>query len=196
MFKGMPREVRERMRFLEELDASNRRDQTLPFDRLSQIPSDTGKFLAILSQASPEGRWIEIGTSGGYSALWLSLGARERGARLTTFEVSEKKAELAVETFRAANVEDVVDLVVGDVLDHLAGCSDVAFCFLDVEKELYGACYDVVVPRIVRGGLLAADNVISHEKVLAPWTSAVLGDPRVDAVLVPIGSGILVARKN
>lgn len=165
------------------------------FDRLRQVPPATGRFLSLLAFAAPDGAWIEVGTSGGYSALWLSLTARERGARLRTFEISEKKAELARESFKIAGVEDVVDLVVGDALDHLEDCSSVAFCFLDTEKELYGPCYDLVIPRMVPGAILAADNVVSHENVLRPWNDAVLGDPRVDAVVVPVGSGVMVARK-
>jgi len=195
MIRDMPRAVRKRIRFLEELGASQKRDDMLSYDRLRQVPPVTGRFLAILALAAPEGRWIEVGTSGGYSALWLTLAARERGAGITTFEISEKKAELARESFRTAGVEDVVTMVVGDAVEHLGDCSNIAFCFLDTEKDLYGPCYDLTVPRMVTGGILAADNVISHEEVLRPWTEAALGDPRVDAVVVPVGSGVLVARK-
>ncbi|MFH1502612.1 MAG: O-methyltransferase [Candidatus Eisenbacteria bacterium] len=195
MIHDMPRAIRERMRFLEELNARQRQDEPVGFERLRQIPPVTGKFLALLAFAAPGGSWIEIGTSGGYSALWLSLAARERGARLTTFEISEKKVGVARETFRLTGVDDVVELVHGDALDHLKNCADVAFCFLDTEKDLYGPCYDAVVPRMAPGGILAADNVISHEEVLGAWSGAVLGDPRLDALIVPVGSGVLVARK-
>lgn len=196
MINDMPREMRERMRFLEEMNVRHRREEPVGFRRLRQVPPETGKLLALLSLAAPGGSWIEIGTSGGYSALWLSLAARERGARITTFEISEEKAEIARETFRIAGVEDIVELVEGDALHALNDCSDVAFCFLDTEKDLYGPCYDAVVPRMVPGGILAADNAISHEKVLASWNGAVLGDPRLDSLIVPVGSGVLVARKN
>jgi caffeoyl-CoA O-methyltransferase len=195
MIREMPAEMRERMRHLEDLGERQKTMELVGFDKLRQIPRVTGRFLAVVSLAAPAGSWIEIGTSGGYSALWLSLAARERGAKITTFEISEKKAEIARETFRVAGVEDVVELVVGDALDYLGTCSDVSFCFLDAEKDLYGPCYDAVVPRMVSGGVLAADNALSHEEALAPWNGAVLGDSRVDALIVPIGSGILVARK-
>ncbi len=195
MIRDMPREVRERMRFLEEVWARQKRDDEHSFDRLLQVPPDTGRLLSMIALAAPEGSWIEVGTSGGYSALWLSLAARERGASITTFEVSEGKAEVARETFRFARVSDVVTMVVGDALEHLSDCSDIAFCFLDTAKELYGPCYDLVVPRMVAGGILVADNVISHEEVLRAWSDAVLGDQRVDAVVVPVGSGVMVARK-
>lgn len=195
MFRDMPREIRERIRFLEEMDSSREQTELILFEKLRQVPPATGRFLSVLSLAAPSGLWIEVGTSGGYSALWLSLAARERGATLKTFEISERKAELARESFRVAGVEDVVELVAGDALDHLRECENIAFCFLDTEKDLYGPCYDAIVPRMVPGAILAADNAISHENVLAPWNGAVLGDPRVDALVVPVGSGVLVARK-
>jgi predicted O-methyltransferase YrrM len=71
----------------------------------------------------------------------------------------------------------------------------ISFCFLDTEKELYRSCYDALIPRMVRGGLLVADNAISHGEVLLPFIEAALQDPRVDAMVVPVGSGELVCRK-
>jgi predicted O-methyltransferase YrrM len=159
------------------------------------VPPVTGRFLALLAASAPPGAWLEIGTSGGYSALWLSLACRAVGRHLTTFEVLDAKVDLARETFHKAGVESLVDLVVGDARDHLSECEDVAFCFLDAEKEFYDACYDAVVPRMVEGGVFAADNVISHEEILRPMVDRVLGDERVDALVVPVGSGVLVARK-
>lgn len=196
MFHDIPEAVRERMRYLEELDARHRRGEIDHFDRLRQVPPQTGRFLALLASGTPEGAWIEIGSSGGYSGMWIALAARERGARLMTFEISEKKIAIARETFEAAGLDDVVELVHGDARDHLDGQKGVAFCFLDAEKDCYPDCYDAVVPNMVEGGVLAADNVISHEDVLGPWSERVLSDPRVDAVIVPVGLGVLVARKG
>jgi predicted O-methyltransferase YrrM len=183
------------MRFLEAMDGRQRIDGTDHLDRLRQIPPVTGRFLAVLAASAPPGAWLEIGTSGGYSALWISLACRAVGGKLTTFEVLESKAALARETFQEAGVEPLVDLVFGDARDHLAEYGDVSFCFLDAEKEYYDACYEAVVPRMVTGGVLVADNVISHEEILQPMVDRALRDDRIDAVVVPIGSGVLVARK-
>lgn len=195
MFHDIPTRVAERMRYLEEMDARHRREKLEHFDRLRQVPPQTGKFLALLASCAPEGTWVEMGTSGGYSALWIALAARARGARLKTFEISEAKTAIARETFTAAGLEDVVELVHGDARDHLRDLRGVAFSFLDAEKEYYGDCYEAVVPNMVEGAVLAADNVISHEAVLGSWRDAVLSDARVDAVVVPVGLGVLVARK-
>jgi caffeoyl-CoA O-methyltransferase len=195
VFHDIPETVLSRMRFLEAMDGRQRIDGTDHLERLRQVPPVTGRFLAVLAASAPPGAWLEIGTSGGYSALWLTLACRAVGARLTTFEVLESKAALARETFHRAGVEALVDLVVGDARDHLRECEDVAFCFLDAEKEYYDACYEALVPSMVEGGIIAADNVISHEEILQPVVDKALRDVRVDAVVVPIGSGILVARR-
>lgn len=72
----------------------------------------------------------------------------------------------------------------------------IGFCFLDAEKEVYQACYDAVVPRLVPGGILIADNAINHRQTLQPMLDAALADERLDALIVPIGKGELVCRKR
>lgn len=71
----------------------------------------------------------------------------------------------------------------------------IAFCFLDAEKEVYGECYELVIPRLVAGGLLIADNAINHRETLQPMLERALADERVDALIVPIGKGELLCRK-
>jgi len=114
---------------------------------------------------------------------------------LVTFELLEEKAQLAEETFRKAEVGDVVEMIVGDALEHLGRLDNIAFCFLDAEKEVYGACYDLVIPKMVQGGILVADNVISHRTELQPFVDRAMADDRVDAVVVPIGKGELLCRR-
>jgi predicted O-methyltransferase YrrM len=189
----MPPEIARRMRVLEEMDALDQTDGTPRLERLRQVLPETGRFLAILAAGAPPGRIVEIGTSAGYSTLWLVLACR--GRVITTFENSPAKIALARETFREAGVADLIDLVEGDALEHLTTVRDIAFCFLDVEKELYLSCYEAVVPNLVPGGLLVADNTINHRATLQPMIDRAMGDPRIDAVDVPIGMGELVCRR-
>jgi len=79
--------------------------------------------------------------------------------------------------------------------EYLGKYKHVSFCFLDAEKEVYRGCYDMVIPNMVRGGILVADNAINHEATLRPMLDAALSDERVDALIVPIGKGELVCRK-
>ena len=196
MFHDLPLAMLARMRELEELDGRDRADGTPRLQRLRQIPPETGRFIAILAASAPRGRWVEIGTSAGYSTLWLALAARAAGARITTYEILADKAVLARRTFEAAGVGDVVELVQGDALAHLPGLTEIAFAFLDAEKEVYGPCYEALIPRMVPGGILVADNAISHEASLRPILDRALHDERVDALIVPIGKGELLCRKR
>jgi caffeoyl-CoA O-methyltransferase len=195
MFHNIPEPVQRRMRELEELDARDRDDGTPRLERLRQIPPETGQFLALLAANGPEGKWIEIGTSAGYSTLWLALAAKEAGTTITTFEVLPEKVELAQATFGQAQVGDLVQLVAGDARDYLDAMDGISFCFLDAEKDVYADCYELVVPRLVPGGLLVADNAITHQDSLRPMLERSLADSRVDALIVPIGKGELVCRK-
>ena len=195
MFCNIPMAIIKRMRYLEAIDAKDRQNGTERLQRLRQIPAETGKFIAMLAASVPEGDYIEIGTSVGYSTLWLALACRAVGRKITTFEVLEEKAKLAEETFRVAGVEDVVELVRGDGREHLQNYNNISFCFLDTEKGIYGDCYDLVVPNMITGGILVADNAINHAEILKPMLDKALSDKIVDALIVPIGKGELVCRK-
>ncbi len=195
MFHNIPQVIQNRMQYLESTDAQDRTDGTTRMKRLRQIPPDTGKFLALLAASAPAGQWVEIGTSAGYSALWLALAGRTVGRTLTTFEILPAKIALATETFQKTAVADVINLVAGDAREHLPHMTDIAFCFLDAEKEVYADCYEAIVPNLVPGGLLVADNALSHQADLQPLIDRALQDTRVDAVVVPIGKGELVCRK-
>lgn len=195
MFHNIPKEIKERMDYLESMDKEERLAGKSPAERLRQIPPETGKFLALLAASAPEGSFLEIGTSGGYSALWLALACKELNKKLVTFEVLEEKVKLAQETFKITGLEDVVELIKGDAREYLQNYKKIAFCFLDAEKEDYLDCYEKVVPNMVKGGILIADNVISHKSVLQSMIDRVLKDVRVDALVMPIERGELVCRK-
>ena len=196
MFHDVPQAILDRMVYLEAIDAQDRSDGTPRPQRLRQIPPESGKFLALLAAGAPNGAVIEIGASAGYSSLWLALACRATGRTVTTFEVLKQKARLAEETIRLTGTADVIRLVPGDAREHLGSFGTIAFCFIDAEKEVYEELFDLVVPKMVPGALLAADNTISHQGDLEPFMQRVYRDRRVDSVNVPIGKGILVCRRN
>ncbi|MDL1912502.1 O-methyltransferase [Chloroflexi bacterium CFX6] len=195
MFHTIRPAIAERMKYLEARDARDRDDGTPRMQRLRQIPHETGRFLALLAASAPEGDIIEVGTSAGYSTLWLALAAQLLGRRVITFEVLPEKVALARETFRLAGVENVVELIADDARKHIEQFDQIAFCFLDAEKEVYGEIYELVIPRLVKGGLLVADNAVNHREAIQSMLERALSDERVDALIVPIGKGELVCRK-
>ena len=195
MFSSIRQPIQERMQYLEKLDAQDREDGTLRYQRLRQIPPTTGKFLALIAANAPDGNYLEIGTSAGYSTLWIALACEMLGCSITTFETLPEKVKLARETFRLAQMEKTVSLVEGDAREHIGQYRNIAFCFLDAEKEVYGELYELVIPRLVQGGLLLADNAINHQESLKSMLDKALIDERVDALIIPIGKGVLVCRK-
>jgi len=183
------------MKFLEDIDSKDRHDGTPRLERLRQIPRETGKFISILAASAPVGKFLEIGTSAGYSTLWIALACKSLGYKVTTFEILKEKAKLAEKTFKETNMEDYIELILGDARDYINNYKNIAFCFLDAEKEVYSECYDLIIPNMVKGGILIADNAINHHETLKPMLDRVLADDRVDALIVPIGTGELLCRK-
>lgn len=195
MFHTMRQSMMERMQALEKMDAVDRQDGTSRLKRLRQVPPDTGRFLALMAAGAPGGAVLEIGTSAGYSTMWIALACEMLGRTLTTFEVLPEKVSMARETFRLAELEATINLVAGDAREYLAHIGEIGFCFLDAEKDVYADCYELVIPKLVKGGLLIADNAINHCENLQPMLERALSDERVDAMVMTIGKGELVCRK-
>jgi caffeoyl-CoA O-methyltransferase len=195
MFRDLPEAMAARMAWLEAVDKRDRTDGTEHLKRLRQIPRETGKFIALLASLGPAGEYVEVGTSAGYSSLWLWMALKGRGIRLKTFEILSEKAALARETFRLAGVSDGIELVEGDFLTRGVALKKLAFCFVDCEKDLYEKIFDMVSGRIVGGGLLVADNAISHYHAVKPMLDRAGADERFDTMTVPIGQGVFVARR-
>lgn len=196
LFNNITPEIKSAMEGLEKIDIADRSDGTPRMHRLRQIPPETGRFVSMLASLAPDGHFIEIGTSAGYSALWISLACVERGIKLKTYEILPEKISKARETFSAANITEFVELIEGDALAYLKDLDNVSFCFLDAEKELYQKCYDIIIPKLVKNGLLIADNAINHYETLKPMIDFSLSDDRVDSMVVPIGKGELFCRKR
>ncbi|MFW9894643.1 MAG: O-methyltransferase [Candidatus Thorarchaeota archaeon] len=195
MFHDIPDKIVKKMQFLEEIDARDRNDGTPRLKRLRQIPPETGKFLSILAASAPDGKFLEIGTSAGYSTLWIALACKLKGIKITTFEILKNKVELAKKTFKDTDMEDYIELIEGDARNYIKDYQNIAFCFLDAEKEIYDKFYDLLIPIMTKGGILIADNAINHYEILKPMLNKALKDYRVDALIVPIGKGELLCRK-
>ncbi|GAG65774.1 unnamed protein product [marine sediment metagenome] len=115
--------------------------------------------------------------------------------KITTFEILKEKAKLARETFQITNLEKIIELIEDDARNYLTRYTNISFCFLDAEKEIYGECYELIIPNMVKGGIFIADNAINHYKTLKPMLDKAMADDRVDSLIVPIGKGELVSRK-
>ena len=196
MFHQIPATIKARMVQLEVADQTDRADGTAHHQRLRQVPPETGRFLALMASLAPAGPMLEIGASGGYSSLWLALACRQLGRQLTSYEILPAKAALARQTVEAAEVDDCVRLVEGDGMEGLRAAEPLAFVFLDADKDRSLAYLVLIMDRLLPGGLLLADNAISHRDKMTPMIEAAAADPRLDSLVVPIGKGVLVCRRT
>lgn len=192
MFTNLPVKIENRMSYLEKLD-SEIRSGKVNERGLWQISRDAGKFLSLIASFAPKGNYIEIGTSGGYSGLWLSLACMQNNTRFTTFEVNPISYARAIETFKSADVMDFVTPIQGDAKDYIVNMSEISFCYLDGgDYELF---FDLVVPKLVTGGILVADNMLIPKGEHEEFVKKALDDSKIGAVVVPIGTGMLLSRK-
>jgi predicted O-methyltransferase YrrM len=164
--------------------------------RFRNVEPETAELLGLLVRAAGARRVLELGTSNGYSTLWLADAAEQTGGSVTSVEIDPARTELARATLERAGL--AAELVTGDAGETLRASADGAWdlVFLDAERPAY-AGYWPDLRRTLRpgGGLLAIDNVVSHAAEVAEVTALIEAEPAVTTALVPVGAGVrLVVR--
>jgi predicted O-methyltransferase YrrM len=186
-----------RRAFADELYAAGREHDASEPDRLRRwrnVEPETAELLGVLVRAKQARRVLEIGTSNGYSTIWLGDAAEATGGTVVTLEIDPARSALAAEHVARAGLRDRVDLRTGDAARALAEFPDAAFdlVFLDAERDAYAGYWPDLVRTLAPAGLLAVDNVISHAGELVVFRATVDADDRVTRALVPIGAGVLL----
>jgi predicted O-methyltransferase YrrM len=165
--------------------------------RMLNITRDTGEFLSVLVQATAARRVLEIGTSNGYSTLWLASAARATGGAVTTVELSDYKVGLARQNFSRSGLAASITLVQDDAGRVLERAADASFdlVFLDAERPEYPGWWPHLKRVLRPGGLLVVDNATSHPEQMAPFVALVKADTDFTTSLVPVGNGEFLAVK-
>jgi caffeoyl-CoA O-methyltransferase len=185
--------VRAVLKRLEEEDASERKRGLPPEERSRQVTHTTGRFLFAFVAPQTDCEVLEIGGSRGYSTLWLGAGVRSLGGRVLSLERDPKKIDAWRENIADAGLEGWADLVEGDAFETIPAIDDVFdVVFLDAEKDAYEALFDLARPKLEPGAVVIADNVLSHEETLGPYTRARQSDPTLESVTVPLDRGLEV----
>lgn len=182
---------------LEQFGKNNDSETSDRSRKMLNITRDTGEFLAVLVRATVARRILEVGTSNGYSTLWLASAARATGGSLTTVELSDRKIDLAVTNFNRSSLTDYISLVHDDAGRLLERTADSAFdfIFLDSERSKYPGWWPNIRRALRPGGLLVVDNATSHAQEMAPFANLVRADPDFTTSLVPVGNGEFMAVK-
>jgi predicted O-methyltransferase YrrM len=179
------------LRRLEEEDRRERAEGVPRASRSRQVDPTTGRFLFALVAPQASCAVLEVGASRGYSSIWLASAARILGGHVVSFERDPAKCEAWRRNIAAAGLEEWAELVEGDAFETLAALDDVFdVAFLDAEKEDYEALFSVIREKLEPGGLVVADNVLSHAKPLAKYSRARQADPELSSVTVPLDRGL------
>jgi caffeoyl-CoA O-methyltransferase len=162
------------------------------------VSEEDGRFLRVMVATRGAKRALEIGGASGYSAIWIGLGLRETGGKLVTIEYDAARARELGENIQRAGLSGVVQVVSGDAFQEIpkiAGTFD--FVFLDAWKRDYKRFFDLVFPRLDRGGLFLAHNVVNKRSEMGDFLDAVQKSPNLwTTIVAPSGEGISVSLKR
>lgn len=162
------------------------------------VSEEDGRFLRVLVASTGAKRVLEIGAASGYSGIWIGLGLRQTGGRLTTIEYDPARAREAADNIRRAGLQDVVQVIPGDAfaaIPRLQGQFDLVF--LDAWKPDYKKFFDLVFPRVSPGGLFLAHNVINKRDEMKDFLAAIAAHPQAFSTTVSPGhEGISITYKK
>jgi len=165
---------------------------------LLPVGPDAGRLINILAKSKKAPTILELGTSYGYSGIWLAEAARATGGRLITMELSEAKSTYAREMSQKAGLADFVDFRVGDAVKLIGELSvPIDFVLVDLWKDLYVPCLEAFYPKLNAGALIVSDNMIEPASAAASimaYQAALRAKPRLTSVLVAVGSGLEISR--
>jgi predicted O-methyltransferase YrrM len=172
---------------------ADRRDRML-----LSVGREAGAFINSLAKASGARRVLELGTSYGYSTLWFAEAMQATGGKVVSLDVADFKQKHAKKTLERVGLADYVEFRTGDALEiipTLEGPFD--FVLLDIWKDLYLPSLELFVPKLAKGAIVVADNMLRPEQdrphALA-YRRAIRAKPGISSVLLPLGQGLEVSR--
>jgi len=187
-----------RRAYAEELYAAGRAHDAGERDRLLRwrnVEPETAELLGLLVRAKRARNVLEIGTSNGYSTIWLGDAVEATGGSVVSLEIDAARTAIAAGHLESVGLRTSVDLRTEDAATALAAFADAVFdlIFLDAERDAYAGYWPDLVRTLAPAGLIAVDNVISHAHDLVAFRATVDGDDRVTPAVVPVGAGVLLA---
>ncbi len=198
MISSMPEYVRALLKELEQFGKEHdarEKDHEL---KMRNLEAPSAEFIFILIRACRAKRVLEIGTSNGYSTLWLASAVQALNGRVTTLDNSTRKAEMARQNFERAKLQSSIDFHLTDAGEFLkrSPAASFDFVFLDTDRELFVPWWPYLQRVLAPGGLLVADNAISHAEDMAPFKQLVEQTSGYSTSVVPVGKGEFIVLKE
>ena len=162
----------------------------------TNIAPENGQFLSILILSIKAQNVLEVGTSNGYSTIWLAAALKETRGKLITLEADPKRAEEAQVNLQEVGLDNIVEIRLGDALDEIPKC-DVTFdlVFLDAEKSEYLRYLELVLPNIRSGGLIVADDTLTMRDEMPDYIEFVFNTPVLHSIDIPLDDGVILSYK-
>lgn len=155
------------------------------------IPADTGKFLYNLVLVSKAKNILEIGTSNGYSTIWLAEAAKQNKGKATTIEISESKVNMARENFNRAKLNNIIKIIYGDALKEIPKLKEkYDFMFIDAIKSDYIKYLRLNEKNLKKNSIIVADNAIIFKDKMNNYLNYLKNNKNYSSVLVPVGTGV------
>lgn len=168
-------------------------------DDFWNVSHQTGNFISILIKATNTKNVLEIGTSNGYSGLWIADALKSTGGHLTTLEFWEKRQCLAREYFAESGLSDIATFKIGQaydiIMDELQN-ETYDLVFIDANKQEYIKFFEAVHPLVKKGGIILADNITSHALKVKPFVDAISNHPEYQVQILDLPDGLLMAYKH
>jgi predicted O-methyltransferase YrrM len=185
--------------FLDELastGARNDQQESQRTKKMLNLEPDTAQLLSMLVRSGQRKHILEIGTSNGYSTIWLAWATQPSGGHVTSIDQQPEKHALADANLRRAGLRDIVTLLQGDateIVAHLDGPFDLVF--FDADRYSAPQQLQLLLPKLLPDVLILADNVHSHPQEIAGYLTAIQAQPQFEHMIVPVGKGLSIAHR-
>ena len=163
------------------------------------IARETGVMLNMFIKMMGVKNALEIGTSNGYSGLWLAKALKTTGGHLTTIEFYEKRQSIAIENFKTCGVDDIITPLQGSaimILENLPEDKKFDFIFIDANKQEYIKYFNLIKPHLTPKCMITADNILSHAQKVQPFVDAISEDDEFQYEILNLPAGLLVAYRG
>lgn len=178
----------EEQKLLEELEKTQK--------EFWNVARATANFLNMMVKISGAKNVVEVGTSNGYSGIWIAKALKLTGGKLTTIEFYEKRISLALAHFKKCGVDDIITTKQGSACEVLETLDEeIDFAFIDANKSEYIKYFDIINPKLKVGGIITCDNITSHSAKVAPFVQKIMADPHYQVEILDLPAGLLLAYK-